>query len=60
MFKNKAEKIKNQLMDDWGKDDVYGPWTDLSKFAIGEEPKFKSYWLVTRNDGTQTDIELPK
>lgn len=38
--------MKEKILEDWGKEDVFGPWTPPHK--EGEPLKFyKSYWLIT-------------
>lgn len=54
--RNKSDFYKN-LMRDWGKDDVYGPWTKYKK-DDGKLRFYKSYYLID-GDG-EPDIDLFK
>ena len=51
-----------QLMEDWGKEDVFGPWTKhLKKKDDDNEYKFyKSYYLITYDSDKEVDIETLK
>jgi len=46
------------LMKDWGKEDIYGPWTVIDKNNT-KIPYYKSYYLITTNKSPNIDI-LPK
>lgn len=61
MIKRLFYKIRNRfkknptfwdkMMEDWGKEDVYGPWTKPYKPKPNEPLKFyKSYYMITTND----------
>jgi hypothetical protein len=44
------QKMVSELNDDYGKDDVYGPWTKSCLNPDGTLKMFKSYWLISTND----------
>lgn len=54
--RNKSDFYKN-LLEDWGKDDVYGPWTKYKK-DDGKLRFYKSYYLI--DGGGKPDIDLLK
>lgn len=54
--RNKSDFYKN-LMRDWGKDDVYGPWTKYKK-DDGKLRFYKSYYLI--DGGGEPDINFLK
>jgi hypothetical protein len=45
MFKCNRSQFYRDLMNDWGKDEVYGPWTKYKK-DDGKPPYYKSYYLI--------------
>jgi hypothetical protein len=58
IFKRKKKKIDpfyEQLSADWGKDDVYGPWTKSVTNDDGTLKFFKSYWLL---DDFSKDVNI--
>lgn len=64
IFKRKKRSdVYNSLMDDWGKSDVYGPWTKNMKGNIptkeGEFKFYKSYWLITYGGEPNIDLLPP-
>jgi hypothetical protein len=52
--RNKSDFYKN-LMRDWGKDDVYGPWTKYKK-DDGKLRFYKSYYMITDDKPTTIDL----
>ena len=59
---NRSMKISSDrifyknLIKDWGRDDVYGPWTKHKD--DGKIPFYKSYYMIT--DNKQPNIDLFK
>ena len=52
------EEMKRQLMEDWGRDDVYGPWSKNEEVDLSRPLKFyKSYWLITDNRECNIDLK---
>ena len=52
--RNKSDFYKN-LMRDWGKDDVYGPWSKYKK-DDGKLRFYKSYYMITDDKPTTIDL----
>lgn len=51
IFKKEKEEPEwvKQLKEDYGKDDIFGPWT--KEYKKGDPMKFyKSYWLISTNE----------
>ena len=52
------------LLEDWGKEDVYGPWTEPNTDAWDPSVGFKfhrKYYLITYNDNKSAKIDsFPK
>ena len=51
--KNK-DTFYNNLMRDWGKEDVYGPWTKNKK--DNKLHFYKSYYFITTEGSPKIDI----
>jgi len=56
IFKRKYKnEFQKQLIADWGKEDIFGPWTKIDK----EQKKikfYKSYYLISDNKPVNFDI----
>ena len=51
----KKNNFTERLKEDWGKENIYGPWT---KLEISNELKFyKSYWFLTPSKHIPFEIE---
>ena len=44
MSKRSKSDIYKDMIKDWGKDDVYGPWTKLN--TDGKYHRYKSYYIL--------------
>jgi hypothetical protein len=51
--RNKSDFYKN-LMEDWGKEDVYGPWTKHEN--DGKLRFYKSYYMITDDKSPTIDL----
>jgi hypothetical protein len=47
LFKRNKNDFHKNLMQDWGKTDVYGPWTKEKN--NGKLYFYKSYYMITDN-----------
>lgn len=56
---HKDNKFYQELLNDWGKDDVYGPWTKMEQNPNDELKFYKSYYLISYADDSP-NIELIK
>jgi len=56
IFKRNKSDFYKDLMRDWGKDDVYGPWTKYKK-DDGKLRFYKSYYII---DGGNPMVDLLK
>jgi len=46
------------LREDWGREDVCGPWTEYEKYDPDKPLKFyKRYWFISYNDGDSPNME---
>lgn len=55
IFKRKKSDFYKDLMRDWGKDDIYGPWTKHKK-DDGKLRFYKSYYMI--DGGGTPNIDL--
>jgi hypothetical protein len=55
IFKRNNSDFYKNLMRDWGKDDVYGPWTKYKK-DDGKLRFYKSYYMITDDKPTTIDL----
>lgn len=56
---SKKEEInfKGELIKDWGKEDVFGPWTpDGETNEDGTLKFYQSYWLITSDNPITRDM----
>jgi hypothetical protein len=53
-YPNKKDDFYKNIMKDWGKEDVYGPWTNRK--TDGKLRFYKSYYLITTNKKPDIDM----
>lgn len=57
IFKRNKSNLYKDLLRDWGKDDVYGPWTKYKDKKVDGQIRFyKSYYLIDGNEKPKDDL----